>query len=65
MMGGKILVCVYCKRVSIHTRADITVYVCDDCYEKNQAEKKRLTKNDKKAKGRYNRYRHGGRKGER
>ena len=66
MKGGRVLNCIYCKNVSIHT-ADkwIQTYVCDDCYEKNQTEKKRLTKNDKKAKGRYNRYRHGGRKGER
>jgi hypothetical protein len=66
MMGGRILNCVYCKNVSIHTASKhIRTFVCDDCYEKNQAEKKRLTKNDKKTKGRYNRYRHGGRKGER
>jgi ribosome-binding protein aMBF1 (putative translation factor) len=43
------------------------MYVCDDCYDKNKVkyEKQRKTKNDKKAKGKYNRYHHGGRKGER
>ena len=36
-MGGRVLPCIYCKNVSIHT-ADkwIKVYVCDDCYEKKQ-----------------------------
>ena len=42
MMGGKILVCIYCKRVSIHTRADIKTYVCDDCYEKKKKERNEL-----------------------
>jgi hypothetical protein len=43
MMGGRILTCVYCKNVCIHT-ADkwIKTYVCDDCYEKNQKEKEKI-----------------------
>ena len=33
--------CIYCKMVSIHTRNEhIRTYVCDDCYEKKQKEKK-------------------------
>ena len=35
------LECVYCKMVAIHSRS-IKVYVCDDCYKKNQIEKKKL-----------------------
>jgi|3_EtaG_2_1085321.scaffolds.fasta_scaffold32673_4 ribosomal protein L37AE/L43A len=42
MMGGKILNCIYCKNVSIHTRAEIKVYVCDDCYEKKKKERNEL-----------------------
>jgi len=60
--------CIYCNNVSIHTADEwVKVYVCDDCNEKNKTifENQRKTKNDKKAKGTYNRYRHGGRKGER
>ena len=36
-----ILDCVYCKRVSINTKTFKT-YVCDDCYKRNQIEKKEL-----------------------
>jgi ribosomal protein L37AE/L43A len=67
-ISHRILECIYCKRVSIYTRAEIKVYVCDDCNEKNKTifeNQRRKSKNDKKAKGTYNRYRHGGRKGER
>ena len=66
MTKAKINNCIFCKRVSV-VSAHFKIYVCDDCYDKNKAqfEKQRKTKNDKKAKGIYNRYRHGGRKGER
>ena len=67
-MIGEPLWCLYCGNVSIHTADEyVKIYVCDDCYEKNKEEyeKQRKTKSDKKAKGTYNRYRHGGRKGER
>ena len=41
MMGGRILNCVYCKNVSIHTASKhIKTFVCDNCYEKKQKEKK-------------------------
>ena len=33
--------CVYCKRVSIVSK-HFKLYVCDDCYDKQQAEKKAL-----------------------
>ena len=41
MKKVRILDCVYCKKVSINT-ADkwIQTYVCDDCYEKNQRDKR-------------------------
>lgn len=35
------LECIYCKMVTIHSRS-YKVYVCDDCYKKNQTEKKEL-----------------------
>ena len=50
MMGGKILVCIYCKRVSIHTRADIKIYVCNDCYDRKKSgkdhQRKKWVKNE-------------------
>ena len=39
MRLGKILECAFCRRVSLHS-AHFQTYVCDDCYEKQQAEKK-------------------------
>jgi uncharacterized protein YlaI len=36
-----ILDCIYCQRVSLNTKHWQT-YVCDDCYDRNQTEKKRL-----------------------
>ena len=35
------LECIYCKMVAIHT-VRFETYVCDDCYEKKQIEKKEL-----------------------
>ena len=35
------LECIYCKMVAIHS-VTFKTYVCDDCYEKMQAEKKIL-----------------------
>ena len=37
----KRLECIYCKMVAIHS-ASYKTYVCDDCYEKKQIEKKEL-----------------------
>ena len=39
MTKAKINDCVFCKRVSV-VSAHFQTYVCDDCYDKRQAEKK-------------------------
>ena len=35
------LECIYCKMVAIHS-VRFKTYVCDDCYKRNQIEKKEL-----------------------
>ncbi len=40
MTNAKINDCIYCKKVSV-VSAHFKTYVCDDCYEINQEEKKR------------------------
>ena len=35
------LECIYCKMVAIHS-VTFKTYVCDDCYKRNQIEKKEL-----------------------
>ena len=40
MIKPKISECVFCRRVSI-VSAHFQTYVCDDCYDKQQAEKKK------------------------
>ena len=41
MTKAKINDCVFCRKVSVVSK-HIQTYVCDDCYEKIQAEKKIL-----------------------
>jgi hypothetical protein len=38
---SKRLECIYCQRVAIWT-VRFETYVCDDCYEKQQEDKKRI-----------------------
>ncbi len=40
MSKAKINECIFCRRVSV-VSAHFQTYVCDDCYEKNQEDKKR------------------------
>jgi len=40
-----ILDCVFCRRVSLNSK-HFKTYVCDDCYNKQQAEKKKLNELD-------------------
>ena len=41
MKKVKELSCIYCKEIHINTTHNwLQTYVCDDCYKKNQEEKK-------------------------
>ena len=43
MTEAKINDCVFCKRVSVVSK-HIQTYVCDDCYDKQQAAKNKWAK---------------------